>query len=349
MFKFNELGKDTMSGLEHLNKRLQYQGGNAENRFINDKLKTLKKSLLYSYQAATAVLSDGRKFRCLINPDKETSEYDNKIISIPYKDKCLNIHKTELAHRIDEPDPQEEVIGLKCGDVFEWEETHTHWLVYLEFLEEDAYFRAQIRKCEQQTEIGNKKYWTYIRGPVETSVQWRQKGGVEWNDLNYSLVMYVTRDDNTAAVLHRFSKLKIFDPLTNTNKTWSVAAVDPYYGDGIIEVMLDEYFENTAQDKIDAERAALPQEKPVKPSKYVPYIKGPAEVKGYSKVEYTIENISDRGLWFVDDGDNIDLPRGFENNDVLKLTIMKKRGKFTIKYKIDDEIVATKEVTIISV
>jgi hypothetical protein len=46
--------------------------------------------LLYSYQAATAILEDGREFRCLINPDKNKPAYDNKIISIPYKDICLN-------------------------------------------------------------------------------------------------------------------------------------------------------------------------------------------------------------------------------------------------------------------
>ena len=54
------------------------------------KVRTLKKALLYSYQAETAILSDGREFRCLINPDKNKPDYDNKIISIPFQDICLN-------------------------------------------------------------------------------------------------------------------------------------------------------------------------------------------------------------------------------------------------------------------
>jgi len=82
-----------MSITELLNKRLQYQGGNQEQRLINDKLLSLKKALLYSYQAATAILSNGKEFRCLINPDKNKPAYDNKIISIPYKDICLNIDR----------------------------------------------------------------------------------------------------------------------------------------------------------------------------------------------------------------------------------------------------------------
>ena len=71
-----------------LNIRLNYMGGKkADDRMTNDKLRTLKKALLYSYQAETAVLADGREFRCLINPDKLKNDYDNKIISIPFK--CL--------------------------------------------------------------------------------------------------------------------------------------------------------------------------------------------------------------------------------------------------------------------
>ena len=77
--------------LETMKERINYNGGKEqESRMNADKLRTLKKALLYSYQAATAILLDGREFRCLINPDKNKPAYDNKIISIPYKDICLN-------------------------------------------------------------------------------------------------------------------------------------------------------------------------------------------------------------------------------------------------------------------
>ena len=86
-----------MSGLEDLKIRLQYNGGyKQESRMQLDKLRTLKKALIYSYQAATAILEDGREFRCLINPDKNKLDYDDKIISIPYKDICLNKEKNKL-------------------------------------------------------------------------------------------------------------------------------------------------------------------------------------------------------------------------------------------------------------
>lgn len=277
--------------LELLNKRLQYQGGNQEQRFINDKLRGLKKALLYSYQAATATLSDGKEFRCLINPDKNKPAYDNKILSIPYKDICLN------APRVGKTSEGEIDIDIKPGDVFIWKETNTHWLVYLEYIEEDAYFRSEIRRCDQEAKIEDSSYWVYIRGPVETSIEWNQKTGIEWNTLNYSLVMYITADETTNNYFERFKTIKILDPRYNKEKTWQVVGVDPYYGDGIIQVFLDEYFENSIADAVAAENSAKTgEENPI--DEIAAYIDGPTEVQQYSKAYYEIHN-AEEGHWYL--------------------------------------------------
>ena len=63
-----------MSGLNNLNKRLQYYGGNIEGRMNKDKLNALVKASKYAYQAETAILEDGREFKCLINKDKTSEE-----------------------------------------------------------------------------------------------------------------------------------------------------------------------------------------------------------------------------------------------------------------------------------
>jgi hypothetical protein len=76
-------------------------------------------ALNYSYQSATAGLADGREFRCLINPNKISMELDDKMISIPFQDYCLNSESQEV-----------ETIGVKVGDVVEWKENGTHWLIY---------------------------------------------------------------------------------------------------------------------------------------------------------------------------------------------------------------------------
>lgn len=104
-----------INALDGMQKRLNYNGGQEQQKRMNqDKLRTLKKALLYSYQGATAILEDGREFRCLINPDKLKTSYDEKIISIPFEDVCLN---PEYSKR-ETTSKGTENIDLKPGDVF---------------------------------------------------------------------------------------------------------------------------------------------------------------------------------------------------------------------------------------
>ena len=80
-----------MSSLNNMSKRLSLMGGHAQiDRMNKDKLRSLKKALWYSYQSATLVTEDEKEFRCLINPNKLNNDYDVKILSIPYFEKCLN-------------------------------------------------------------------------------------------------------------------------------------------------------------------------------------------------------------------------------------------------------------------
>ena len=325
--------------LETLATRLNYFGGKIQqNRMINDKLRSLKKALLYSYQAATAILQDEREFRCLINPDKNQPNYDNKEISIPYKDVCLN------KPRIGKTTQEEEEIGLKPGDVFTWKETNTHWLVYLQYLQEDAYFRSQIRRCDQQVKIGNKSYWVYIRGPVETSIVWNQKQKVEWNDLNHSLVMYITYNEDTADYFYRFTKIKILDPKSGVEKTWQVVNADPYYGDGIIQVFLDEYFENTIEQAAEKERADNADPIPEIPEG-TPRIIGATQITQYSKNNYEVVN-AEGGTWFISShGVEQDFP---STATAITLSTGKELGTFTLIYRRSEEEDITLDITVIS-
>ncbi len=337
MFKFNEyIAKRNMS-LELLNKRLNYQGGNQQQRFINDKLRGLKRALLYSYQAATAVLSDGREFRCLINPDKNKPAYDNKMLSIPFKDICLN------AERVGKTSEGEQDINITPGDVFTWKETDTHWLVYLRYLEEDAYFRSEIRRCDQQVDINGTKYWVYLRGPVETSIEWTQKAGIEWNTLNYSLVMYIKAEENTNQYFERFKTIKVIDPRSNTDKTWQVVGVDPYYGDGILQIFLDEFFENSIADAVAASENSQSNQGNLHHGAAA-FIDGPTEVTQYSKAYYSIKNTSG-GHWYLSwNGEEQDLKSTL---DIIPLNIsIGELGTFTLIYRIQGEEDITLDVTI---
>lgn len=296
------------SSLDNLNARLRYQGGNQEGRFQQDKLTSLRRALLYSYQAETiffdTINSQGKlehhEFRALINTDKTKGDYDNKIISIPYED-------IDLGQPPDgKTNPGRKPTLLKPGDGFCWKTKSgvlTHWIIWLQHLNEDAYFRADIRKCEKQIDVNHQKYWVYLRGPVETTIPWNQKASTEWNDINYSLVMYIKKDQNTLDFFHRFTKVKIGratlqDGAGGPPETWQVAAVNPYYGDGIIEVFLDEYYENRYEASMEKQKADEEKNKPL-PPEFDPYIQGPDKVQCLSKAHFELKNYTKEGAWFI--------------------------------------------------
>lgn len=322
-----------MSGLSNLSTRLQYQGGyTTEKRMELDKLKSLKSALFNSYQAETAVLEDGRKFKCLINPNKNSPDYDNKIFSVPFED----IELTEKSSGEKKTSQGIESLGIKAGDTFLWEETNTHWIIYLQYLEETAYFRAEIRRCDQQVEVNGKKYWVYLRGPNETSIVWNQKGGIEWNQLNYSMVLYITKNSENIEYFHRFSKVKVIEPETGKKKTWQVVAQNPYYGDGVIQVFIDEYYENTLEEQM----VTLPEEN-------IPdtdaYISGDMSVSKFDTVTYTLERTDQLADWYAICGDEvIELDK---QKKFIKLDILQKTGKFVLQAKTADQTIE-KEVII---
>lgn len=263
---------------------------------IEDKLRSLKRAMLYSYQAATAILEDGREFRCLINPDKTKTEYRDKIISIPFEDVCLN------KNRAGKTTEGFETIGMKVGDTFEWKEDKTYWLVYLRYEEERAYFRAEIRNCDAEIEINGKKYRGYLRGPDGDETVWRTKHNISWVDIDYHAVLYITNNEDTKDYFHRFKKLKI------NNKPWEVQVVDAISNEGLIMVALKEDFSNELADKMlektqenDVQIEQIPDEpvfEPIEDEEPTPQIIGPQEVYPYDKKKYSIQNACD-GYWIV--------------------------------------------------
>lgn len=268
-----------MSGLENLQQRLKYRGGNQQNRMFADKVKSLKRALLYSYQAGTIVMRDGREFRALINPSKLNVDYDIKEISMPYKDVCLN--RPQKGKTSD----GEVDTFIHCGQVIYWKETRTFWLPYLQALEERAYFRAEMKRCDYVIEIEGKRYHVWAQGPTETRIEWNQKSNSSWNDLNYSLELMITKDHITSKYFKRFANVKFM------GKNWEVQTVDTLMGDGVIQVHLKEDFSNTIED----EQKEKIVDNPI--NKQVPYIDGPDEVEIYSKDNvYEIKNI-ENGVW----------------------------------------------------
>ena len=303
-----------MRGLDMMKIRIGFLGEGADERLVEGKLRSMHAALENSYQAEWVIFNKGtsheRKFKALINPDKLKDDYDKKIISIDFE------------------------AGAKVGDVFYWERTNTYWMITLQYYEEEAYFKGSIQRCDYQLDINGHKYWIYLRGPVETTIQWRQKHQLNFNDLNYSLIIYIVKNEETVNFLKRH-QVVTFD-----NHRWKVVATDIYSNSGYMQVYLDEYFDNDlepTQNTIDLEESKNIIDK------VDPYIEGPTEVNVYDrKVSFLIKN-AEAGE-FVVNSNKVKIDK--MDSSLCRLNILAEKGNFDIFYQVEGNIVATLTVKI---
>lgn len=321
-----------MSGLENLKTRVKYYGVTVEDRFNTDKLRTLKKALFNSYQAETIVLADGREFKCLINRDKLEKDYDDRYISIPFEDICLN------AERLGKTSEGQQKIGLKPGDVFKWKENDSYWITYLPKLEESAYYRATIRRCMYEVTINDTQYKIYFRGPTMVQAEWHKTEHSQWNGINYDAMLTIVKNDETLKFFDRFVKVKI------GGKNWKVVATDKFSTEGIIDVYLAEDFTNTIE-----EENPPPIIDPIVPDETKSYIDGPNQVYPYDIKTYLLANVNnlENGQWEISNNKKAKIIA--QSTEQLKLEITGNKGEFDIIYKVDGQESLTLTVKILSI
>ena len=309
-----------MSNFEMMRKRLEWQGGIAqEDRMIKDKWRTLLRVLKYSYQACDIALAQAQQeildeglepeypiVRALINPDKNKQDYDDKILSVDY------IHQ------------------FKPGDVFEWKNTGTHWIIYLQQLTEDAYFRGEIRRCRYKIkfkdEDGNICYtYAAIRGPVETQIDSIQKNQERIDKPNLSLNILMPRNEVTIKAFDRYKEF-ILD-----GRCWKVKAVDPISmtvdRQGVLEVNAQEdYINEVTDDEINEIKNGLI----VEPDEPTPN----SEINGETFIKPAIPEIYsvdiEGGTWCIRENN---VPVDIEPIDNKSVQVMWKKmtsGQFTL-------------------
>ena len=323
-----------MSSLDNLKARLKYRGGaKQEDRMNADKLRSLRDALLNSYQGQTAILTDEREFRCLINHDKLKEDYDDKIISIPYRDICLNAPKEGKKTSDGMQD-----IGMKVGDIFTWKETNTKWIVIQEILEENAYFRGTIRRAEDEVIIDGKSYYAYLKRPSYHTL-WHTKGLNSWSEMGYEVVLYITADDTTRDYFHRFTKVVINDHL------WEVQMVDDITSNTMLLIYLKETYINEFDpvDDLNAGIGSDDTEEPVEEPIGVAAINGADSVYPFDTIVYTIEN-AENGVWFVSNTKAAIVSQTAEQAEVKILAT--KKGSFDIRYSRENEEDIVKTITI---
>lgn len=289
---------DTIPAANHMAHMLGTQGGFAQqSRMIKDKRKTLDKVVKYSYQGAWVKrwaseyteLMDGERdkppVRALINPNKLKQDYDDKIISVGYE------------------------YGFQPGDVFEWCNTHTYWLIYLQDLTELAYFRGDIRKCsyeiEWEDEEGRQKTYVAVRGPVETKINYIQKHLISVDRPNYSLDILMPKTPASMRYFTRYAKFYLRgaeDP--DSGICWRVEATDSISMPGVLEVQATEYYANKDEDDIENGLVGTLIAKEIDPNPTDAEIIGETFIKPKREYVYHIDaNLY--GGWYVEDAKNI--------------------------------------------
>ena len=294
--------------LELMKARMNAIGGPTnDDRIVKGKLQSLRSAKKNSYQAEWITFKD-EKWRCLINPIKLSTDYDQKEISIEFES------------------------GMKPGEVFYWDRTQTYWMVIDRRYTEEAYFRGEIRRCDYEIQAKENKYHIWLRGPVETDLVWRQKHSIEYNEMNYSLMFYVIKNEETNEFFKRHQILK-FD-----NHNWRVAAVDRYTQPDIIEVYLEEYFDNEMQDAQTATEI-------IEPDTTVPYIDGPLQVYPYdTDLSYSIQNTDMSGTWSVSNG-KAKITAAAQTTCSIDI-VTGRSGDFVIKYSDGDNVIAELPIVI---
>lgn len=290
---------DTVEGALDLAKRLKVQGGYPQqDRMIRDKRRSLDKATLYSYQGAWVKKHiydfepsmDGVKeappIRALINSDKLKADYDEKILSVGFE------------------------YDFRVGDIFEWCNTKSYWLIYLQDLTELAYFRGDIRRCRYEIEWYNEqgkrcKTYASIRGPVETKIDFIQKHGTSVDQPNYSLNLLLPKNKDTVAQFQRYSKFYLQGMMEGEPKTcWQVEATDTFSTPGILELNAVEYYANETTDDVENGIVDAFIIKPIDPN---PDVKDEYEIFGFTFIkpkkeyEYFVHN-SLKDKWYTDNG-----------------------------------------------
>ena len=313
-----DYNEQSIAGINALAKYLYAAGGPAQqSRMITDKRKTLDRVIKYSYQGAF-VQRIGEKTKpapALINPNKLKQDYDDKILSIGFE------------------------YNFQPGDIFEWCQTGTYWLIYLQDLTELAYFRGDIRKCSYQIvwiDEQNEEHKTYaaIRGPVETRINYIQKHTISLDEPNYSLNILMPLTDESLNYFKRYNKFY----LQNDDKKvcWRVEAVDWISTPGILEITAVEYYANKSEDDIENGLVGALIAKKIDPNEgdLTQIISGETFIKPKKEYSYICNKIIPDGKWSFDKNYPIEIVNITRNAKGKSVITIKWNSSYTGQFEL---------------
>lgn len=279
--------------------RMEYLGGNQIGRINQQKLRSLRWALKNSYNSRMIKTPLHAAWPCLINTNNLKADYDKEYISVEFDS------------------------GLEAGDTFECLDDGTHWMVYLPVITETAYLQSEIIRCRYTLEVNEKEYWIYFQGPTETDLRWFQKNQINVNELNLSGTIYIKNDENTKNYFKRFTRVKL------DGHEWEVQVTDSITVPGIIELEVQEYYDNTIEE---LPKIRQHSEIEIDPK---PTIIGETLVKPDTIVGYMIdaEYYSPDNEWSVTDNPRVRIENIKDNGRICEVRIYAGTVKpFTLQY-----------------
>lgn len=189
-----------------------------------------------------------------------------------------------------------------------------------------------MRQCENDAlEINGNKYYYYLKGPDEKGIDWQKSKHFMYNDLNYTLEIYISNTTETNEFIQRFQKLKI------KGKPFEVQAVDKYSNEGILAIYLKEDFSNDLED--------LKQDLDVEPDLSIPRIEGELNVYPYDIKTYNIIGATG-GSWLLDSNRAKILSQ--DETSVIIEIVTGRSGDFILKYIKDNIEKVAQKISILS-
>ena len=330
-------------GVEIMANYLRKAGGYVQqDRMIADKRKTLDRAMKYSYQGAviskvsnpvdedSEMVAIGepahaQSVRALININRLKEDYDDKILSVPFE------------------------YGFKVGDVFLWENTNTHWLIYLQDLTELAYFRGDIRKCIYEISFKDadgevKKIHAAIKGPTEAKLGHLEDNGIVVDLPANTLRLMVPNSPDTIDAFQRYDKFFLNTTGSNTPTPWRIEAVDAVSMPGVLEVLAVEHYYN--KDKDDAESGVFDGliVDPVNPNEEEVEITivGESFIRPKKEYTYTFNGVSTKE-WVIET--EYPLEREIVDERTIKIKWLSSlSGKFTLSYGEFTKVITAKSL-----
>ena len=154
-----------------------------------------------------------------------------------------------------------------------------------------------------------KKYWVAVTGPQETDLRWLIKKNINANELNLSGVVYIKNDENTKKFFKRFTRIKL------DGHTWEVQVTDSLTVPGIIELNIQEYYDNTIEE--------LPEIKRDEDNTELNVISGKTMVKQDTIVGYAINDLAHdpKAGWHVENNPRVKIEEVLEDGRICKVRI----------------------------